>query len=63
MSILTIHNSHVPIGYFTISGNLCPQDGVYLSSNGHSRFVCWRGRPMPANDGKQTGWILESYWI
>ena len=57
-----IATQHVPMGYFTISGNLCPQDGVYLSTNDNSRSICRRGRLMPANNGNRTGWILESYW-
>ena len=52
----------IPIGYFTVSGNLCSQSGVYVASNDNNRLVCWKGRIMPKLKGKEVGLILESYW-
>ena len=57
---MTAHNI-IPIGYFTASGNICLQDGVYIASNDNRRLICWSGRLMPTNNGLEVGLTLESY--
>jgi hypothetical protein len=54
---------NVPIGYFIITGNLCPQDGIYRAANDNSRSICNKGEVMPEIAGQETGWTLESYWM
>ena len=52
----------IPIGYFTVSGNLCLQSGVYFSANDNHRLICWKGWPMPELNGRSVGLTLMSYW-
>ena len=52
---------HVPIGTITVSGNMCPQDGVYRAKNNSRRYICRRGRHMPYANGKGELLELESY--
>ena len=54
--------NQIPIGYLTVSGNLCSQSGVYRSANDNQRLICWKGRVMPKLKGREIGLILESYW-
>jgi hypothetical protein len=52
---------HVPIGTITVSGNLCPQDGVYKTKYSSRRYICRRGKFMPRPKGKDYLLELESY--
>jgi len=52
---------HIPIGFITISGNPCPQDGVYKSQNSIRRYICRRGKSMPYPNGGEGLLELESY--
>jgi len=52
---------HVPIGTITVSGNLCPQDGIYKSKHSSRRYICRRGQFMPKHLGCDGLLELESY--
>ena len=52
---------HVPLGTVVVSGNPCPQDGIYISKNGSRRYICRRGRAMPKVQGKDKLLRLDSY--
>lgn len=52
---------HVPLGTITVSGNLCPQDGVYKSEDISRRYICRRGGYMPKLRDKEGLLELESY--
>jgi len=52
----------VPIGYLTVSGNECPQDGVYLSTNDNHRTICRKGEFIPQRNGFDVTYRLEAYW-
>jgi len=52
---------HVPIGFITVSGNTCPQDGVYISKNNSRRYICRREKVMPKVYGEDKLLELESY--
>jgi len=52
---------HVPIGFTTVSGNPCPQDGVYISKHNNRRYICRRGKAMPKPLNEDSLLELESY--
>lgn len=52
---------HVPIGFTTVSGNLCPQDGVYKAKQNNRLYICSHGNPMPKHLGQDTLLELVSY--
>ena len=58
-ALILVHN--VPIGYSIVSGNLCPENGVYTYNKRHC--ICKRGETMPLCNGKAIVWALESYWV
>ena len=61
---MSINNSarNIPIGYFTVSGNSCPEDGVYTSANDNYRTLFWKGDIFSQHHGMDTTWTLNSYW-
>jgi len=54
---------HVPIGHITVSGNFCPQDGIYKPKDAYRRYICRRGRIMPRVFDKDALFELESYLL
>ena len=52
---------HVPIGFTTVSGNPCPQDGIYISKHNNRRYICRRGKAMPKPLNEDSLLELESY--
>jgi len=54
---------HWPIGTVAYTGQLCPETGVYKSTNGNYRSICWRGQYMPRAPNDEVLWELESYLV
>ena len=61
MSNSNLSPCHVSIGYSSVSGNLCPQDGVYKYANNNREFFCDRGSVFPQSSGIDVCVTLMSY--
>lgn len=63
MTYLESRALHWPIGTVAFTGQPCPETGIYKSTNGNYRSICWRGKYMPNAPNGEALWELESHLV
>ena len=51
----------VPIGFYSVTGNICPESGVWSSVHSKTITIIPKGKKMPHLKGIEILWELKSY--